>query len=151
VLINGGMVGIEQERESSPAIVEAFYPGFWGATAIAETVFGLNDNLGGKIPVTVYNASYVDDVSMTDMEFAPHDSSPGSTVFTTRILHLVGVSDWWSVAASGRTYRYYTGVPTFPAFTGISLTTFNTTEDSQTTSEFFFAAGDLLSKETVSV
>ncbi len=48
MLINGGMVGIAQEKASAPAIVEAFYPGFWGATAIAETLFGLNDNLGGE-------------------------------------------------------------------------------------------------------
>ena len=27
----------------------------------------------------------------------------------------------------GRSYRYYTGTPTFPAFSGVSLTAFNTT------------------------
>lgn len=40
---------------------------------------------------------------MSDMAMEPHPGSPG------------------------RSYRYYTGQPTFPAFSGMSLTTFNTT------------------------
>ena len=101
VLINGGVVGIAQEKESAPAILEAWYPGFWGARAIADTLFGDNHNLGGKLPVTWYDKNYVNEVKMSNMDFRPQ----------------AGVSP-------GRTYRYFTGQPTYPAFTGISLTTF---------------------------
>jgi hypothetical protein len=52
--LNGGMLGIAPEKASGAPILEAFYPGFWGADAIAATVFGENDNLGGKIPFTTY-------------------------------------------------------------------------------------------------
>jgi hypothetical protein len=101
VLVNGGMVGIEEEKRSAPSILETFYPGFFGADAIAATIFGENENLGGKLPVTIYRKDYVDEVEMEDMSFEPHGTSPG------------------------RSYRYYTGNATFPAFTGVSLTTFD--------------------------
>ena len=32
----------------------------------------------GKLPITVYAADYINEVSMSDMSFAPHDKSPGS-------------------------------------------------------------------------
>lgn len=48
VLIHGG--GLDTSAElASPAvraIVDSFYPGMVGAKAIADTLFGLNDNLG---------------------------------------------------------------------------------------------------------
>ena len=101
VLVNGGMVSIKEEKALAPAILETFYPGFYGATAIAETIFGRNDHLGGKLPITIYSKEYINQVQMSDMSFKPHDGGPG------------------------RSYRYYTGTPLFPAFTGMSLTTFD--------------------------
>lgn len=49
----------------------------------------------------------------------------------------------------GRTYRYYTGTPTFPAFSGISLTTFNTTEESHADLKMTLRAGDMSVEEPV--
>lgn len=68
VLINGGMVAVEPEAQMPLAIIEAFYPGQYGADAIAATLFGKNDRLGGKMPYTVYPAGYVDQMPMTEME-----------------------------------------------------------------------------------
>lgn len=59
VLINGGMVGIEQEKKAAPAILEAFYPGFWGSAAIADTLFGQNENLGGSFVCVVLHIKCV--------------------------------------------------------------------------------------------
>ena len=38
--------------------------GFWGAEAIAQTIFGDNDNLGGKLAITVYPKDYIKEVSV---------------------------------------------------------------------------------------
>ena len=63
VLINGGIIAIDWISEHSPAIIEAWYPGFFGATAIATTVFG-DYNPGGKMPVTMYNSSFTSEFNM---------------------------------------------------------------------------------------
>ena len=78
------------------AILEAFSPGVHGAQAIAETLFGVN-NPGGKLPVTIYPAAYVDQIDFLSMDMS---------------------------AAPGRSYRYYTGTPLFPFGWGLSYTTF---------------------------
>jgi len=62
VLLNGGMLDISAEKATVGAMVEAGYPGFWGSFAIADTLFGGNDHLGGKLSYTVYPASYVNEV-----------------------------------------------------------------------------------------
>lgn len=100
VLLNGGMVELEPILALNVPILEAFYPGFWGAKAIAKTLFGMNENLGGKMPFTVYPQGYTDLVKMSDMSMRPSQSNPG------------------------RSYKYYTGTPTIPFGHGISLTTF---------------------------
>ena len=48
VLLNAGPLAIAPEMVSVDAIIEAGYPGIFGAKAIAETIFGLNSHLGGK-------------------------------------------------------------------------------------------------------
>lgn len=69
VLINGGMVAIAEEKESMGAIIEAFYPGYQGSAALATVLFG-DYNPGGKLPITIYNASYVNEVDMFNMDMA---------------------------------------------------------------------------------
>eukprot|EP00658_Telonema_sp_P-2_P016302 TRINITY_DN16320_c0_g1_i2.p1 TRINITY_DN16320_c0_g1~~TRINITY_DN16320_c0_g1_i2.p1 ORF type:complete len:586 (+),score=136.91 TRINITY_DN16320_c0_g1_i2:194-1951(+) len=58
VLVNGGMISLDHLKDLAPAILDAFMPGVHGGTAIAQTVFGLN-NPGGKLPVSMYHSSYV--------------------------------------------------------------------------------------------
>ncbi len=51
VLENGRPLTIVWAKEHVPAILEAWYPGEFGGTAIAETLFGDN-NPGGKLTIT---------------------------------------------------------------------------------------------------
>eukprot|EP00051_Salpingoeca_urceolata_P030149 m.492197 g.492197 ORF g.492197 m.492197 type:complete len:824 (+) comp31802_c0_seq1:8-2479(+) len=97
VMVNGGIIAIDDLKEKSPAILEAFMPGVHGAQAIAETVFGKN-NPGGKLPVTMYYSNYTNEVDFLNMSMTN------------------GV---------GRSYRYYTGTPIFPFGFGLSYTTFS--------------------------
>ncbi len=55
VLINGSALSINWAEAHLPAILEAWYPGQAGGTAIAETLFGLT-NPGGRLPVTFYKS-----------------------------------------------------------------------------------------------
>ncbi len=51
VLIMGRPIVLEDVAANSDAVLLAWYPGTEGGTAVAETVFGLN-NPGGKLPVS---------------------------------------------------------------------------------------------------
>lgn len=51
VLINGRPLSINWIDEYIPGIIEAWFPGEYGGTAIAEVIFGLY-NPGGKLPIT---------------------------------------------------------------------------------------------------
>ena len=53
VLLNGSMVAVNWAREHAPAIVEAWYPGEAGGTAIADVLFG-EYNPAGRLPITFY-------------------------------------------------------------------------------------------------
>jgi len=59
VLINGMPLAVNWLDENVPAILEAWYPGQAGGTAIAEALFGIY-NPGGKLPVTFHRG--VDDL-----------------------------------------------------------------------------------------
>jgi len=51
VLLNGSPVALNGVEEKVPAIVESWYPGEEGGTAIADVLFG-DYNPGGRLPVT---------------------------------------------------------------------------------------------------
>jgi beta-glucosidase len=59
VLLNGSALAVNWAQQNVPAIVEAWYPGQAGGTAIAETLFG-DYNPGGRLPLTFYRS--VDDL-----------------------------------------------------------------------------------------
>ncbi|MCS7062042.1 MAG: glycoside hydrolase family 3 C-terminal domain-containing protein, partial [Anaerolineae bacterium] len=56
VLINGGPVAVNWADRHVPAILEAWYPGQAGGTAIADVLFG-DYNPAGRLPVTVYRSA----------------------------------------------------------------------------------------------
>lgn len=91
VLTNGGVLGIDallatRNGNGPDAIVEAFNPGSTGAWALAAQLFGV-ENRWGKLPVTMYSASYPDQVDLASFDMAK---------------------------PPGRTYKYFTGKPLFP-------------------------------------
>jgi beta-glucosidase len=51
ILINGGPISMESWVESTPAIIEAWYPGMEGGRALADIIFG-NCTPSGKLPIT---------------------------------------------------------------------------------------------------
>jgi beta-glucosidase len=53
VLMNGSALAVNWAKEHAGAILEAWYPGEQGGTAIAETLLGKN-NPAGRLPVTFY-------------------------------------------------------------------------------------------------
>jgi beta-glucosidase len=56
VLLNGSALGVEWARDHVPAIVEAWYPGQAGGTAVADVLFG-DYNPAGRLPVTFYKSA----------------------------------------------------------------------------------------------
>lgn len=55
VLLNGSALSFNWENENIPAIVEAWYPGQGGGTAIADVLFG-DYNPAGRLPLTFYKS-----------------------------------------------------------------------------------------------
>ena len=53
VLVNGSAISVNWAQQKANAILEAWYPGEEGGTAIAETLAGVN-NPAGRLPVTFY-------------------------------------------------------------------------------------------------
>ena len=78
------------------AIVEALLPGNTGASALANALWG-HTNTFGKLPFTMYPASFVDASDFADLSM----SNP-----------------------PGRSYKYYTGNALFEFSAGLSYTTF---------------------------
>lgn len=65
-LLNGGMVAVEEFlNKNNVAVIEAFYPGMEGATALAQSIFGLA-NKWGRMPYTVYRSDWPNHNSMID-------------------------------------------------------------------------------------
>ena len=61
VLTNGGVLAVPELKKSAGAIVEAWFPGVYGGRAVADVIFGAY-NPGGKLPVTMYDGDYVNQV-----------------------------------------------------------------------------------------
>ena len=72
VLVAGSSLAINWMDEHIPAIVNAWYPGEQGGTAVAEVLFG-DYNPGGRLPVTYYNS--LDELPAFD----DYDNSKGRT------------------------------------------------------------------------
>jgi beta-glucosidase len=53
VMLNGSALAFNWETENIPAIIEAWYPGQAGGTAIADVLFG-DYNPSGRLPLTFY-------------------------------------------------------------------------------------------------
>ncbi len=56
VLLNGSAISVNWAREHVPAIVELWYPGQAGGTALADVLFG-DYNPAGRLPVTFYKGA----------------------------------------------------------------------------------------------
>ena len=55
VLLNGSALAVNWANDKVPAIVDAWYPGEEGGTALADVLFG-DYNPGGRLPVTFYKS-----------------------------------------------------------------------------------------------
>ncbi|MBN2391584.1 MAG: glycoside hydrolase family 3 C-terminal domain-containing protein [Anaerolineae bacterium] len=102
VLLNGSAVAVNWAEEHATAIVEAWYPGEEGGTALADVLFG-DYNPAGRLPVTFYKS--VDDLPPF-RDYAMARRSP-----------------------AGHTYRYFGGETAsgrvlYPFGYGLSYTTF---------------------------
>jgi beta-glucosidase len=79
VLMNGSALAANWAQEHAAAILEAWYPGEEGGTAIAETLKGTN-NPGGRLPVTFYTSldqlPPFDDYSMHDRTYRYFPGKP---------------------------------------------------------------------------
>ncbi len=72
VLVAGSSLAIGWINENIPAVLDAWYPGEQGGTAVAEVLFG-DYNPAGRLPLTFYN-------SMSDLPaFDDYDMAKGRT------------------------------------------------------------------------
>jgi beta-glucosidase len=79
VLMNGSAIALQGAAQEASAIVEAWYPGEAGGTAVTETLFGDN-NPSGRLPVTFYASTSqlppFDDYSMKGRTYRYFTGTP---------------------------------------------------------------------------
>ena len=104
VMMSGSGLDLSYVRDSNQcqSLIWMGYAGQSGGSALANVIFG-QYNPGGRLPITFYPASYVDAVSMFDMQMRPSPTNPG------------------------RTYKFYSGQAVYEFGTGLSYTTFSYT------------------------
>eukprot|EP00760_Papus_ankaliazontas_P031037 PhM_4_TR5169/c3_g1_i1/m.79927 len=106
VVMAGGSVDLTPMRDNGlvNAMLWVGYPGQAGGQALADILFGAAAP-SGRMPYTVYQADYVNQVSMFDMGMRPNTTTGNP----------------------GRTYRFFTGTPVYPFGHGLSYSTFTYT------------------------
>ncbi|KAJ0256078.1 Glycoside hydrolase family 3 C-terminal domain-containing protein [Hirschfeldia incana] len=104
VIMSGGGLDVTfaKNNEKITSIMWVGFPGQAGGLAIADVIFG-RYNPSGKLPMTWYPQSYVENLPMSNMNMRS-DNSTGYP---------------------GRTYRFYTGETVYAFGDGISYTQFN--------------------------
>jgi beta-glucosidase len=79
VLMNGSALSVNWAQQHASAIIEAWYPGEEGGTAIAETLAGQN-NPAGRLPMTFYASQgqlpSFEDYSMANRTYRYFDGKP---------------------------------------------------------------------------
>ncbi|KAM4109129.1 hypothetical protein ACB094_03G098000 [Castanea mollissima] len=111
IMSAGGLdISFAKNNPKINAILWSGYPGEEGGQAIADIIFG-KYNPGGRLPVTWYQADYVDKLPLTSMQLRPDDSN----------------------GYPGRTYKFFNGPTVFPFGYGLSYTKFNYTLKAATT------------------
>jgi beta-glucosidase len=79
VLTNGSALGVNWANEHANAILDAWYPGEEGGTAVAETLAG-NNNPAGRLPVTFYKdvsqLPHFEDYSMKGRTYRYFEGKP---------------------------------------------------------------------------
>jgi beta-glucosidase len=108
VLTSGG--GLAIDTTQADAIIQAWYCGPQGGTAIAQILAG-DVNPSAKLPITFY-ASDSDLPDFTDYAMSAHAALPATATTVAFI------------ASKGRTYRYFTGTTEYPFGFGLSYSTF---------------------------
>ena len=113
VIMSGSGLDLSYVRDSTQcqSLIWMGYAGQSGGLALANVMFG-EYNPGGRLPITFYPASYVDAVSMFDMQMRPSPTNPG------------------------RTYKFYTGKAVFEFGDGLSYTTFSYSWANDSTNSF---------------
>ncbi|KAL3620914.1 Endo-1,4-beta-xylanase 2 [Castilleja foliolosa] len=104
VIMSGGGMDVQFAKDDPKitSILWVGFPGQAGGAAIADVIFG-HHNPSGKLPMTWYPQSYLDNVPMSDMNMRP-DPTRGYP---------------------GRTYRFYNGPTVFSFGDGLSYSQFN--------------------------
>ncbi len=79
ILMNGSALALQDTAQKASAILEAWYPGESGGTAIVDTLFG-DSNPSGRLPVTFYAATEqlppFEDYSMTNRTYRYFNGEP---------------------------------------------------------------------------